>query len=349
MKKQYIIIGQGLAGTILSWHLYKRNQDFIIIDNNHKTASSLISIGMLNPITGIRLVYNQQYLNLYEYAQSFYKDIENTLKDRFFKEINILKFFQKDEEIKSWNKNKKRFQDLNLIKENFNCSKYHELFNNKLGGIEINKSAQIHVNKFIHKSKAFFEKKKMIISEDFDYTKMSVFNDKIKYKNITSEKIIFCEGFQMMNNPYFKNIPCIHAKGDILTIQIHSRIFPQQCINFGKFIIPIGNNLYHTGSTYIWNTLDLICKQKEKDEIIKHLKTFLKCEFEVVNHICGIRPIVKDQQPVIGISYKNSNILIFNGFGSKATHYAPYYAKQLCSFLNQNADLDKNVNILRFL
>ena len=42
MKKNYdfVIIGQGIAGTVLSWYLIERNLNFLIINDPKKTASS---------------------------------------------------------------------------------------------------------------------------------------------------------------------------------------------------------------------------------------------------------------------------------------------------------------------
>ena len=52
----YIIVGQGVAGTLLAYFLLKAGQNVIAIDNYHKGAASNVAAGIINPITGRRYV-----------------------------------------------------------------------------------------------------------------------------------------------------------------------------------------------------------------------------------------------------------------------------------------------------
>ena len=52
----YIIVGQGLAGTHLGFELESRGKSIRIIDNNFKNSSSKVAGGMFNPITGRNMV-----------------------------------------------------------------------------------------------------------------------------------------------------------------------------------------------------------------------------------------------------------------------------------------------------
>src|SRR5438046_7032667 len=50
----YLIIGQGLSGTWLSWFLARENRSFLIIDKNEPITPSKVSSGVINPVTGRR-------------------------------------------------------------------------------------------------------------------------------------------------------------------------------------------------------------------------------------------------------------------------------------------------------
>jgi 2-polyprenyl-6-methoxyphenol hydroxylase-like FAD-dependent oxidoreductase len=56
MQKDFIIVGQGAAGTFLSWYLLKEGFDIIVIDQVDKKAASYTAAGMINPVTGRRIV-----------------------------------------------------------------------------------------------------------------------------------------------------------------------------------------------------------------------------------------------------------------------------------------------------
>ena len=51
----YLIIGQGLAGSLLAWELIQRDCKVVIIDNGKENASQ-VAAGLINPITGMRFV-----------------------------------------------------------------------------------------------------------------------------------------------------------------------------------------------------------------------------------------------------------------------------------------------------
>ena len=63
------------------------------------------------------------------------------------------------------------------------------------------------------------------------------------------------------------------------------------------------------------------------------LKELISCEFEVVEHLAGIRPTVKDRRPLLGRHYSEKNIYILNGFGTRGVLFAPYVSDKLYDFI----------------
>jgi len=49
-KVDFIIVGQGLAGTLLAYDLISNNKKILIIDKNLKASSSKVAAGMINPV-----------------------------------------------------------------------------------------------------------------------------------------------------------------------------------------------------------------------------------------------------------------------------------------------------------
>jgi len=86
MVKDYLIVGQGLAGSFLSWNLLRRNKSIAIIYQDHENCSSLAAAGMINPITGKRLVLSQRCEELLPYAKEVYHELE-----RLFNKIEQLR------------------------------------------------------------------------------------------------------------------------------------------------------------------------------------------------------------------------------------------------------------------
>jgi 2-polyprenyl-6-methoxyphenol hydroxylase-like FAD-dependent oxidoreductase len=51
----YLIVGQGLAGSMVACLLEMQGRNVLVIDNAHQTSASLAAVGIMNPITGKRL------------------------------------------------------------------------------------------------------------------------------------------------------------------------------------------------------------------------------------------------------------------------------------------------------
>ena len=52
----YIVVGQGIAGSCLAYELLQRNKKIVLIDESWKDSACLVAAGVINPITGKRLV-----------------------------------------------------------------------------------------------------------------------------------------------------------------------------------------------------------------------------------------------------------------------------------------------------
>ena len=48
----FIVVGQGIAGTLMAWNLHLAGKKVLIIDDHHSGSSSLVAAGIVNPITG---------------------------------------------------------------------------------------------------------------------------------------------------------------------------------------------------------------------------------------------------------------------------------------------------------
>ena len=65
----------------------------------------------------------------------------------------------------------------------------------------------------------YFSENKMLLEESFQYDASIFQNEKVFYKDIEADKIIFCEGYAAMHNPLWKHLPFLPAKGEIITIK----------------------------------------------------------------------------------------------------------------------------------
>ena len=58
MQVDFLIIGQGLSGSFLSWYLLRGGASFIVVDENKINTASKVAAGLINPVTGRSGVFN---------------------------------------------------------------------------------------------------------------------------------------------------------------------------------------------------------------------------------------------------------------------------------------------------
>ena len=48
----YLLIGQGISGSVLAWQLLKVGKRIVVINNTLANRASSVAAGVYNPITG---------------------------------------------------------------------------------------------------------------------------------------------------------------------------------------------------------------------------------------------------------------------------------------------------------
>src|SRR4051812_28375497 len=88
----YLVIGQGICGTFLSYYLVKAGKKVAVIDDNRRCSASKVASGVINPVTGRRIVRTWMIEQLLPFAQKEYIDLGNRLGVGLVKECSVLDF-----------------------------------------------------------------------------------------------------------------------------------------------------------------------------------------------------------------------------------------------------------------
>lgn len=342
-SNSYIIVGQGLAGTTLAWQLYKENISFVIIDNHHQHCASKVAAGLYNPVVFKRMVKSWMVDDLLPVADAFYANCEEFLQIKCWHKLPIKKIFVNEEEKNLWRKKSADNPYLGAIADTFTINE----IDSKEGLGEVKDAGWLDVPLFLEKSKQFFLEKNLLLQQQFIYEDVLVKDEFVEYKNIKAKGIVFCEGFQILNNPYFSELPLIPTKGEVLTLEINN--FKPACtLNKGVFLLPMQNNTFKCGATYEWHTTKAETTEKGRNELEEKLQKFLKAKYHIKQHEAGIRPTVIDRRPLLGQHAQYKNMYVFNGLGTKGVMLGPYFAALMKDYIIQKIELPNEVNIKRF-
>ena len=83
IEVDFMIVGQGLAGSLLASELLDAGKTIQIFDADHEGAASAIAAGIINPITGRRLVKSWMIMSFYPLPLRPTKNKKDYLKRLF--------------------------------------------------------------------------------------------------------------------------------------------------------------------------------------------------------------------------------------------------------------------------
>ena len=329
MQRQITIVGQGLAGTCLAWRLWSRGQGFQLLRSADGRGSSAISAGLLTPVTGRNLNPSWRLPEFLSEARNFYREVESVLGEILFHEIPILRLFSDAEERGLFERKHellKPWIEGVLEEVDCPCQAPH-------GGVVWKGGGRLDTRRFLEISELFFRDAGLLEIETVD----------LAHTHDTGVKTVLCTGAAGLGGGPFGFLPERRAKGEILTVRIPGQ--PEDRVLSRKgWMIPLGGGLFRVGSTYSWEDLTDVVTRSGRLQLESLVCSFTDLSFETVDHVAGVRPIIRQSRPVIGPHPRREDLFIFNGLGSKGVLYAPGVAERLAAHLCENREIEEDLN-----
>ena len=327
-KYDYIIIGQGLAGSALAWRLYFNNKSFIIIDSEANTSASKAALGIYNPITGRKNIKTWNADILFKELENFYMRVEKSLNTKILYRKNIFRPFKNNRDLNDWN--------IRLGNEKY--KKYLKEINNK--GITTKGSGYLDVKKYLKETKKYFKHIGRYKVHKLNNTELLKENNHINIDGYNFNKIVMCMGIDQKKINLFSEIKLIPVAGN--SIKAESKFFSDNILNKRISIFNVSKNEIYAGSTYNNGNIN-----KGINLLKNQINKIINSDFKILKSYFGIRPASKDRRPIVGKHKIINNLFIINGLGSKGVSQSPYCSKQLFDYIENNKKINIEINIDR--
>lgn len=337
-----IIVGAGLAGLSVAVRLIEKNQPIILYDNgvNH---SSRVAAGMINPLVFRRMNRAWRIDDCIEAVNSFYRGLEKTTESTFFHPITIRRMFSNEHERELWLQKQLLPEYEAYMTRTTDADDNFQGAINNFGSGRVKNASYVKTSVFLEVVKKYVSEHGELRTETFDYDKI----EGDHYNGEAFERIIFCEGYLGLNNPYFNYLPLQQTQGETLVIQ--SDTIPEnESVNRKCFILPMGNKQFKVGSTYNWDSADTSITEEGRAAILEKVAYLTADPVEVIDQEAGVRPTTPDRRGMMGQHPKHKNLFIFNGLGTKGYLIAPLLSREFVDYLIEGAELNSEVDILRF-
>ena len=332
MEIDALIVGQGLAGSLLAWELQERGGSVLVVDDGHRSAASTVAVGTVNPITGQRLTLDTQFEVYLRAMRRCFASIERWAGRQLYFDRTVVRYFQNDAERRRWQQRREQGsyrRYLPAIEAGGTGSGAGEYFLIQGGGYCDCLGLMSCVAQRLRGEKR-------LLCEPFPYDELRLVSGShpVRWREYRARWVIFCEGYRWTENPWFHWLPGQPAKGEVLTVQCagleKEKIYQMR----GKYLLPLAEGSWRAGSTYTWDFADASPTAAGRQEIVEALAPLLeRYAPKVVGAVAGVRPVSRNRHPLVGLHPQQPSIGIFNGFGAKGVLRIPYYAQLFLQLL----------------
>lgn len=325
IKINTLIVGQGIAGSLVAFMLHRKKIPFLVIDPANQNTASRIAAGMFTPLSGKRKTIHPLVLEQIPFAQKIYREIGDLVGEKILHQANLYQLCSSNDE----------HSELALKSSNPLFAPYITPISGALPGVHqqdgafsITHSGWVNCELWMGLFGDWLKKNGRLLEAAFLYQDLLLVEDRMEYGGMEFENIFFCEGYRAVDNPFFdeKIIPC---KGDVLSIDCDYAATDQITKKNGIYLVPAAINRFKAGATYQWDNDAKLPDEASKLWIEGQLKNLLINPFTTIAHQSAIRPTSKNRDVIVRQHLQHKGMYMLNGLGTKGVLQGPWWADRI--------------------
>ncbi len=338
----YIIVGQGLAGSCLALRLMMHGRKIAVIDDGNQQAASRVAAGLFNPLTGKIPTLSWLAPELFGCLQRFYTDAERYTGASFFHPIPVYRPFVSVAEQNEWTL---KAEDP-ALQAFISKIHYRPVFTdeviNPYGGLELKHCGYVDTVTFLDAVKNILMARQLFLNEYFYEEELFIAPDYVRYHNIEGTRMVLCTG--TFSAALFSQVPIRPLKGEILKLK--SEVVPKCLYNRGVYVVP---GVWKAGATYSKTDQSPAVTLNARTELEQGLQALIRFPYEITGQNFGFRPTTPDRRPMLGRHPQHRHVFIFNGLGTKGVTLAPYFSAHLVDFMENDVPLNPLTDVQRYI
>ncbi len=351
----FLIVGQGLAGSLLAWQLIRRGERVRVLDDGHKTASSKVAAGLINPLAGMRFNHSPFVHQWLEALERCYGKLEEAAADRPFLHWQpMVRLFRSPEQVRFFDRRAADPHDRDLLDGRFGPDQSGEPVHAPHGGFIQRRTGHLDLPALLAFMATWLNERGALQHADVDFDGIQVHGETVRIGKLAGRHLVFCDGYRSMHNPWFGHLPFAPDKGEFLVLEAAadalSSCLPRRIVNGAHWLLPHADGCYRLGSTHDHRHQDQQPTEAGRRRLMEGMKELLRCPgaLQLRDHQAGVRPATSDRQPFLGTHLQERRLHLFNGFGAHGSISIPWYSERMAQWLLHGEPLPENADIRRF-
>ena len=346
MEVDYIIVGQGIMGSLLAAELQKEDQRVFVFDQQANWAASPEAAGMYHPLSGRGLRVSWQADRLFRLLENHYPSLEKRWKARFLYPMPVYRPFLSQAESDQW---LPQAEAQAYITSHSRTPLPNPILKNPFGGISIQPSGQLDSRAFLSAARAHFTAQGLFSATAFKH-KQCILHDKggLSYEGLRAKAVIYCEGIGVQHNPFFGSLPLRPLVGEWIEAELSEPL--TQIINRKGYLVPYPNRHHvRIGSSYrhVSDGFSVSPTPAGQAALLGIYHSLCRASFRKKSNGARARPATLDRRPWIGRHPLYPSVAICNGLGTKGVSLGPYLAVCMTRLLLREEAPHSEMQLLR--
>ncbi len=317
-----VIIGQGLAGSVLALSAQKRGMRTHVIDNNYSRSASMVAAGMWNPVSFRRIIPVWRADETMETLETWYPEMEAELEASFYHPKPVIRVFPNEAYAVLWQQRTEEGMPWVAYPESLPAG-----VKAPFGAGVVRRAGFVHIPRFIAATRKRLEQQNHFTQAEFKEEEVETEGELLRVNGRLTKRLVIATGTSALQLEAFRELPLRTNKGEVLDVE--SDVLPRDVtMNNGKWLLPYHDKVYKLGASYEWQRSDEEPTDEVKAALLEKAAAMLDVPLKVTAHRAGLRPTVKDRRALVG-PLKMRGWYSFNGLGTRGVLIAPYLAEKL--------------------
>ncbi|MDX2186190.1 MAG: FAD-dependent oxidoreductase [Opitutaceae bacterium] len=303
------ILGQGIAGSLLAWELRQRRIPFRILDPGRGDGSSLVGAGIMNPITGQRLVPSWRWSAHLPIALEVYRGLGDAFGEHFVRPFRIQRLVAS------------RREERILASRIASGELRPHVAQTFPGGCWIEGAWQLDSRRLVCRLREMFRSWGVL--------------EETEGSPDLGGTVICCTGAALQ-----AGLGALQpVEGAVIEFQT-AGLEPGVILNRGVWVLPLDSSRARAGSTYWKSTTTAGERAEDIAQLSESVAELVRQPLHEVTTLTGWRVTTPDKHPVAGWLGSPGKFGVINGLGAKGALHAPALARMWADHLDGQRELD---------
>lgn len=339
MRVDVLIVGQGLAGSLLARRLEGR-ASLAVVDPGEGNASR-VAAGLMTPLTGRRFSLTPEYPGLFARAGEVLGGLG------VLRPCEVYRMFADSEQ---------RAAGLRRA-DCRSCAPFIRRITGGPGELDaelddphggaLMAGAWADLPRLLDETASWLGSR--LIRDRLIAAELVEGAEGVEWKGLRAGAVVWCDGWRAsLPGGVFADLAWQPAKGEALDLMSDAP-HQERILNREGWALCLGGGRWRTGTNWAWDDLGEMPTAAQREKLLRRFAGFFRrpVAAEVTRHLAGTRPCTRDNRPFLGRHPTRPRHWLLNGLGPRGTVWAASTVDWLTASLLEGAPIPDAYDLRR--